>query len=78
MCDVCLEQKKKNKTGDSFTNHVFRMTILLKNGVLTLEEIIPQIPGDPELFMKNFRLMLDEGLIAMDDQGRLSFKSSGQ
>ncbi len=78
MCDVCLEQKKKNKTGDSFTNHVFRMTILLKNGVLTLEEIIPQIPGDPELFMKNFRLMLDEGLIAMDDQGRLSFKSPGQ
>lgn len=78
MCDVCLEQKKKNKTGDSFTNHLFRMTILLKNGVLTLEEIIPQIPGDPELFMKNFRLMLDEGLIAMDAQGRLSFKSPGQ
>jgi len=78
MCDVCLEQKKKNKTGDSFTNHLFRMTILLKNGVLTLEEIIPQIPGDPELFMKNYRLMLDEGLITMDAQGRLSFKSPGQ
>ncbi|MBA4056047.1 MAG: RecQ family ATP-dependent DNA helicase [Marivirga sp.] len=72
ICDVCIEQRKKENL-HAFENLREEVVLILKKRPLTVEQLEEVIaPRDNELFVDVVREMVDEGLLEYDSVWKLS------
>ncbi|HQQ98973.1 MAG TPA: ATP-dependent DNA helicase RecQ [Cyclobacteriaceae bacterium] len=66
QCDVCVARKKKDQ-GDSFMDYEQRVTNLLEQQPMTVDELERRInPDDRHLFIEVVRELVDQGILAYD------------
>jgi ATP-dependent DNA helicase RecQ len=63
ICDVCIENKKREKGTNTLDKDLVRINEMVKQGIYTINEMIQHISGDPEEFIRNVRRLADEGRI---------------
>lgn len=71
MCDVCIQQRKKESLDDMDSLRT-EILAVLKNNPVTIEQLEERIaPRDPELFTDIVRELVDEEKLVYDDAWKL-------
>jgi len=64
-CDLCL-RRKKTGVPDNWTEKIKQLTT---GGIHDIDSLLEQLPGEEAL--KQLRLLMDEGIIAINSEGKL-------
>ncbi|MCB0819463.1 MAG: RecQ family ATP-dependent DNA helicase, partial [Bacteroidetes bacterium] len=71
ICDVCIEKSKAEKTSLEEIKLYFKVSLLIKNGINRIEQILAAIPGNPEKTIEALRICIDEGKVKESPAGTL-------
>lgn len=74
ICDVCLEKNKSDLDSESFKQYEQKIRMVLKDGALSLEEIVDAFaPKRKEQVLQTLDYLLDEGILS-EKNGKLIFE----